>query len=592
MAALVTLACCAAGLAPAPARAQTQSCARLAGGATLCGATDTVVVSDTARFVPVYRGIPYAKGPVGTEGRRWQPPQDTTLTGSVSATRFGPICPQKPSPTNPQPQSEACLYLNVWTPPALKAPVPVMVFIHGGAFVEGSGSSALYNGAYLAASGNVVVVTLNYRLGALGFLRYVGDTGGPVIRGNLGLLDQQKALQWVQTNVAAFGGDPAQVTIFGESAGAMSVGFHLFAVPTSTGLFQAAIMESNPMGYQYRTTAQAQADGATFMSRLCTRTLNTQQKCRTDAGWAQSASLDAIRDAGEFFMTGAWGRLKSGGIPEALAWTPLVDDTLVTGQPYRGYAANMPAKPYVFGMNADEGVIFAAMAEKLLGITLSPAVYDTMLTKIFGEKNQATIVGYPTTSTTKPYQAKGHATTPPLDPTASTLAQVITDFAFDCGNLVAADATVAVNQAKSLPVYGYLFAQKPFFNLYPDSRACTADAGHVCHAYELPYVFNTLAYADTVNTDAQKSPPRPVTPADVAVSRDMAKAWTSFANAPKSAPNASWTAYTPGGRLYVWTGSSDGKTDASHMQTASDPTLSSSAYCPLWKTMPPYTARQ
>jgi para-nitrobenzyl esterase len=146
----------------------------------------------------------------------------------------------------PGPQAEDCLTLNVWTP-GTDGARPVMVWIHGGGFVAGSGASALYRGRALAARGDVVVVTINYRLGILGFLAHPGladpDAGGAA--GNWGLLDQVAALSWVHDNIPAFGGDPNNVTIFGESAGGMSVA-DLLAVPGARGLFHRAIAQSGP----------------------------------------------------------------------------------------------------------------------------------------------------------------------------------------------------------------------------------------------------------------------------------------------------------------------------------------------------------
>ncbi len=145
---------------------------------------------------------------------------------------------------NEEPQSEDCLLLNVWTPGADGSKRAVLVWIHGGAFNRGSGSSPMHPGKTLAARGGVVVVTINYRLGPLGFLPLKQLTNGKIpATGNEALLDQVAALQWVHDNIAAFGGDPNNVTVFGESAGAMSIGA-LMAMPQSRGLFQKAILQS------------------------------------------------------------------------------------------------------------------------------------------------------------------------------------------------------------------------------------------------------------------------------------------------------------------------------------------------------------
>src|SRR5262245_3593825 len=232
----------------------------------------------TNRDLYSYRGIPYALPPVGD--LRWAPPEAHPRWNDLRpATAFGAICPQD----NVAGDSEDCLFLNIWTPRAVvdrqkPKQLPVMVFIHGGYFVFGAGSLPLYDGAYLAASGNVVVVTLNYRLGALGFLA-VPELG---LTGNFGILDQRQALRWVAENIAAFGGDPSKVTIFGESAGAMSVGLHLFSIPANRGLFRAAIMESNPLALPYPSLlSQVEAKWQQFRLALCFET-NQPLNCTFD----------------------------------------------------------------------------------------------------------------------------------------------------------------------------------------------------------------------------------------------------------------------------------------------------------------------
>lgn len=211
----------------------------------------------------VFRGLPYAAPPVGP--LRWRAPQPVPPWAGVrSATRFGPACPQKPGLSlegggDPGALSEDCLYLNVWAPAVPSGPRPVMVWLHGGALIFGAGSLALYDGAALARQG-VVVVTVNYRLGPLGYFVHPAleraAPGGPA---NFGLLDQIAALRWVQQNIAAFGGDTQQVTVFGQSAGAQSV-LALMASPLARGLFQRAIAQS-PYGMPSHSRAQARETG-------------------------------------------------------------------------------------------------------------------------------------------------------------------------------------------------------------------------------------------------------------------------------------------------------------------------------------------
>ena len=199
----------------------------------------------------IFRGIPFAAPPVGE--LRWMPPQPPEPWREVRpAAEYGASSPQNPVavplPGNligvEEVQSEDCLYLNVWTPGADGARRPVMVWIHGGGFILGSGRAPISNPARLAAAGDTVLVTLNYRLGGFGFLRLADVTGGAIpSTGNEGLLDQIAALEWVRDNIERFGGDPDNVTIFGESAGGMSVGT-LFAMPAANGLYRRGILQS------------------------------------------------------------------------------------------------------------------------------------------------------------------------------------------------------------------------------------------------------------------------------------------------------------------------------------------------------------
>jgi para-nitrobenzyl esterase len=236
--------------------------------------TDTIVQTTRGAVrgtlengIVVFRGIPYAEPPVGK--LRFKPPAVRQRWDGVwDATRLGEIVPQTDqSPIDalglPEgiPQGDDCLNLNVWTPEPGQALLPVLVWIHGGSFKYGAGSCPGYDGATFAREG-IVTVTLNYRLGVSGFL-YVGDRPGS---GNFGLLDQIAALQWVQENIAAFGGDPARVTVAGESAGGFSIG-QLLAAPAARGLFNRAIVQSG--GTQLHIKAEAASIiGAEVLRRL------------------------------------------------------------------------------------------------------------------------------------------------------------------------------------------------------------------------------------------------------------------------------------------------------------------------------------
>src|SRR5271165_6318193 len=218
--------------------------------------------------VDVFLGLPYAAPPTGN--LRWRPPQPPAhWQGVRDATNFAPSCPQNPTANPfmpPGPTSEDCLYLNVYTPSVRHdASRPVLVWIHGGGLTQDAGRN--YDPAELAADG-IVAVTINYRLGALGFLAHpalASRPGGPA--GNYGLMDQQAALRWVQRNIAQFGGDPDNVTIAGQSAGGLSVLAQMVS-PGARGLFQRAIVQSGTFALNQQPLGTAEAAGETFATAV------------------------------------------------------------------------------------------------------------------------------------------------------------------------------------------------------------------------------------------------------------------------------------------------------------------------------------
>jgi para-nitrobenzyl esterase len=587
---------CAATLAASlaePAAAQqpvrpacTMAVVRSAAGS-ICGTTDTTTVGGSKAVVPVYRGIPYAKAPVDT--LRWKPTRalpvpDTT----IRATAFGLACPQGSTPINRAAFSEDCLYLNVWTPSGASRtnPVPVMVFVHGGAFVIGRGSSPMYNGAYLAAADTVVVVTLNYRLGALGFLA-AGASGADTVAGNFGLLDQQTALRWVRRNIGAFGGDTAKVTLFGESAGAMSVGFHLFSMPSSDSLFRAAIMESNPFGAVYRTPAVAQRDAGSYMKELCKAAGAGALTCDLEPrkwffqNYQKVPANQVLQAENTFDTTGIAMRLIRGGLSQGLPWTPVIDGTLVRKQPLLGYATtSMRRKPYIFGFNRDEGVVFGAGAQAK---DLTAWQYNAALDPIFGLGGAAVVRNYVNIATgTQPYNAATAASVAEMTKPASAISNLITDMVFKCANLAAADSGSAANQrdAARPPVFGYLF-QPPSvpFMLYNGVTQCSAARDMVCHGDELPYVFNTLGWADTAVAGGA-----PITDADTSLARQMGTAWGNFAKRPTQSPVNGWGSYSTANRtVFSWAGVQNGP-------MVSVTTGATGASCPLWFNLYPLKA--
>ena len=303
-------------------------------------------VVDSSSRVTVFRGIPYAAPPVGS--LRWRPPQPTKpWPGVRAAKRLGRNCIQHQPYGDIDPFtagiSEDCLYLNVWTKSldARASKRPVLVWIHGGGFWAGFGGEERHNGARLAQKGPVVV-TLNYRLGPLGFLAHpaLAAESPHHAAGNYGLLDQIAALQWVQRNIARFGGDPSRVTIFGESAGGMSVG-SLIASPLAKGLFQHAILESGTgvnIGVVSRDAAQAVA--VRFADSLGVR----------GAGAAAASRLRAINPdtlVAVSLHLGPPGQPAFWPVVDGWVLPHAVDSTLLHG------AANLV--PVIAGTNRDEG---------------------------------------------------------------------------------------------------------------------------------------------------------------------------------------------------------------------------------------------
>ena len=301
----------------------------------------------------VYRGIPYAAPPVGDlrfRVARPHPGWDDVL----DCESFRPIAPQIPNEAleavvggAPQDQSEDCLFLNVWTPGTDDAARPVMVWIHGGAFTLGSGSDGLYDGAMLASRGDVVVVTINYRLGALGFLHL------PALEeSNFGMRDQVAALRWVRDNIDSFGGDPGNITIFGESAGGMSVS-SLMGSPEATGLFHKAIPQSGA-GHHGIEDPQAVIHGEMFCEQLGIDP--------RDADALQSAEADDILAAqAKLEEQMLYVAMEAGKQPE-MPFRPIVDGEFLTEMPIDAVRAGLAAGvSALIGCLDEESKLFTAM---------------------------------------------------------------------------------------------------------------------------------------------------------------------------------------------------------------------------------------
>jgi para-nitrobenzyl esterase len=327
----------------------------------------------------LFQGIPYAAAPVGE--RRFRAPQRVEpWSGVRDATRPGSQCAQLNRGRNPESFGEDCLYLNVTTPAggnARRGDLPVMVWIHGGSFVFGTGAN--YDASQLALQGDAVVVTINYRLGPLGFLAHpaLSAEAGADGSGNLALQDQQAALRWVRENAAAFGGDPSRVTVFGESAGAASVCANLVS-PASSGLFSRAIAQSYSCAQDLATRERAEAAGVAFAARV---------GC-TDAATAAAC----LRGKGAEELLRAW----SGG-------AFVVGGPLLPLQPRRALETGNHAQvPFMHGNNRDENTLFAPLG---YGTAITSERYAEIIRTLYGANADEVLARYPASAYPSPIAA-------------------------------------------------------------------------------------------------------------------------------------------------------------------------------------------
>lgn len=434
--------------------------------------------------IRVFKGMPYAAPPLGP--LRWRPPQPVAAwTGERSALEFGPDCPQTGDVGSRAPaMSEDCLYLNVWSPAGARpGSLPVMVWVHGGSFVAGSGAEARLDGTRLARE-DVVVVTVNYRVGLFGYLAHpaLSRESPHGSSGNYGLLDLICALQWIKANIAGFGGDPQRVTAFGVSAGSAGISL-LLASPLAHGLFQQAILESPGAARRLSSLADAEA-----------------------AGTALGTDMEALRrlPADDVLAKTSVLAPKVRGLTLPRVLRPIRDGWILPEDERPLFkSGRLHAMPIIVGTNVDEGSRFTA------GWPIDTlAAYRSLMEANFAGMVEPALAAYP---------AAADADVAPR------VAEIFADTQFNYGSRLLAQSMVRVGQ----PAWRYLFARR---------RPRQADGPH--HVQEVPYVFGNL-HAIRPDDDPYYDA------ADEAVSDTMLKAWVAFArNGNPNAPGLPvWPAY-------------------------------------------------
>jgi para-nitrobenzyl esterase len=448
-----------------------------------------------------FLGIPFVAPPV--DDLRWRAPVSHACWSTpFAATAYGAECMQKNVISGAVEGQEDCLFLNVWTQ-RLDGKRPVLFFIHGGANVLGSSNQPVlngnqYDGQSLAAREDVVVVSTNYRLGPMGFLAHpaLDAENAAGSSGNYAILDQIAALQWVRRNIAAFGGDPDQVTIFGESAGAMNTCV-LLASPRAAGLFTGALMESG--GCETIQQSLAESRGTTFASQKLSCPSTTDSSClRALSGNAVMAATDAFKlDASVIGTIDP-----NDGLAGSLPWVANVDGDVLVETPLSALRAGRHNHvPFAIGSNSEEAALFLSSA-----VILTCDQYAANVTQIFGTSAASVLQEYPCASYATPKAAE---------------VDLSTDMFFTCGARRAARAAADAHVA---PVFRYYFTHQTSSILGTGAF----------HSSELPYVFDTFTAVGS-NPSA----------AELMLSAGMQDAWGAFARDgnPGAVNGTVWPAY-------------------------------------------------
>lgn len=510
----------------------------------LCG---TTMKSPQNKTADAYLGIHYGNA------ERWKKAHADIKKKSLSinAQNFGFACPQDTIAVKAENQAEDCLYLNVWTPHLnKKKKLPVMIYIHGGSFTRGSGGFRgitqtpvqMYSGAHIVTrdpSHPVIFVTLNYRLGALGFLK-----------DNLGIKDQRLALSWIKDNIEAFGGDPEQTMVFGDSAGSIALGIQLqieskISDPDKK-LFKSAIITGNLYGLILKNQQQQKMLQKKFnelVMQFCKR--NPTAMCNLDNMHLQD--LITIQNGSDIHNLNSLM-----GLAGLLQWGPYVDKILIKEQP----ALTEIDKPVLLGAAHDEGLLFANEGAD----QINPQTYPILLARFFGIKNISKVMAVDR------YNPK----TPPPSyitqtPSVYAFGNVVTDYIFTCASRYMLSRTTA-------PSYGFLYNHVLSYEFWPSIPSCK---NTVCHTSMLPFTFG--------NPDDYYNNYRSFTDNETKLLSWVSDLWYNFTayNEPKISVWEKFRDSNPGQRLII---DLPPKANESYAFTTDDDEYNQ-AHCDLWDSI-------